>query len=52
LGAEPWIVAPYAVIDDVMSVTKAAVHNRPTQGARRRGKTYDQGILLRANDKR
>src|SRR5919106_6341214 len=51
-GTEPWIVAAHAVVDDVISMTKAAVDNSPTQGACRRGKADDQEILLCTNDKR
>jgi hypothetical protein len=40
------------VVDDVVSVTEAAVQNRPAQSARGRSETHDQGIPLLANTKR
>ena len=52
VGRRTAIVAADMVIDDVISVTKAAVENSPAQRSRGRGKAGDQSVLLDANGKR
>jgi hypothetical protein len=49
LGAEQSIVAVHVVVDDVVSVTEAAVQNRPTQRRHGLQKTENQDVLFLAH---